>query len=400
MAIFRSPFSVTRIPFKLDLPRLAISFARPRLSSSLPRLLEYRRPFLLSPSPMSPAAISRRPFSPDNAPADLSMKDASPFLNFDDSRTYSESDQMIFGPLDFEDVNGLHSSPIPYHWDSFDVDNDVKPHLSFSALSSLPQTDYAQAQLSPTGSYYDSVGLPYTSEDLASSPANDTTPYLAGWLNDPEIVTMQSPSSPINIPSSLDSHQSSSFIPFADHTHFMSPSDMAMNQPPRSISPSPSFDEARPPRPRVMSINPTATSVHTPAWATQLWDSPSSLRSPTLARPSVRHSPFTDTTLRPSRLPLRRGSISSGQMFQSSSAPSFSESRAPSMSRSYSRRAESIGINEDRDATVRRKKRPEDGPVPEKGNETRMFFFLLSALFRGSICVRRSLTFRFCFIVF
>ncbi|KAF5363465.1 hypothetical protein D9756_000179 [Leucocoprinus leucothites] len=324
---------------------------------------------------MSPAAVSRRPFSPDTIHSDLTMKDATPFLNFDDSRTYSESDQMIFGPLDFEDVNGLHSSPIPYQWDSFDVDNDVKPHLSFSALSSLPQADYAQAQLSPTGSYYDSVGLPYTSEDLASSPTNDTTPYLANWLNDPEIATMQTPSSPINIPSSLDSHQSSSFIPFADHSHFpssdttfspMSPSNMTMNQPPRS--PSPLSDEARPPRPRVMSINPTATSVHTPAWATQLWESPSSLRSPAMARQSYRHSPFSDTTLRP-RLPIRRGSISSNQMFTSSSAPAFSEPRAPSMTRSYSRRAESTGINEDRDATVRRKRRPEDGPFTEKGHE-------------------------------
>lgn len=384
MAIIRSRFTVTRIPFKLDHLRLGVSRlgTLTRYSpSSLPHSLKYHPPPLLSPHlPMTPA-ISRRPFSPETIQSDLTMKDATPFLNFDDSRTYSESDQMIFGPLDFEDVNGLHSSPIPYQWDSFDVDTDVKPHLSFSALSTMPTADYAQAQLSPTGSYYDSVGLPYTSEDLASSPTNDTTPYLASWLNDPEIAALPPSSSPINIPSSLDSQQSSSFIPFTDHSHFpsdnafspMSSSDIALHQPPRSISPSPSFEEARPTRPRVQSINPTATSVHAPAWATQLWDSPSTLRSPTLARPSVRHSPFTDTTLRP-RIPLRRGSLSSGQIFQSSSAPAFSEPRAPSMTRSYSRRAESTGVTEDRDATVRRKKKTEDAPVSEKGNDPRQFF--------------------------
>lgn len=332
------------------------------------RLVPSAHPLFPALPPM-PCPLSRRPFSPD------AMKLSSPFLNFDDSRTFSESDQMIFGPLDLEDVNGLHPSPIPYQWDSFDVEpSDVKPPLSFSALSALHTPDYAHAQLSPTGSYYDSVGLPYTSEDFASSPSADTTSYLATWLNDPEIAA----SSPINIPSSLESHQQTSFIPFADHSHFpsdgpfspMSPSNMSLDSHARSISPSPPFEDAHPARHRVLSINPTATSVHTPAWATQLWDSPSTLRSPTSTRPSVRHSPFPETTLR-TRIPMRRGSISSGQMFQSSSAPTVSEPRAPSMARSYSRRAESISTNDDRDATLRRRRKPEESPTPEKGSDTR-----------------------------
>lgn len=340
------------IPFKLN-HRSFLVFPRPLFSARFSSM---------------PPALSHRPFSPD------AMK-LSPFLNFDDSPSFSESDQMIFGPLDLEDVNGLHHSPMPYHWDSFDVDsNDVKPPLSFSALSSLHTQDYAHAQLSPTASFYDSVGLPYTSEDLASSPSCDTTSYLASWLHDPEIAA----SSPINIPSSLDSHQQTSFIPFSDHPHFptdgtfspMSPSNMSLDSHARSISPSPPFEDPHPARHRVLSVNPTATSVHTPAWATQLWDSSSSLRSPTSSRPSVRHSPFTETTLR-SRMPMRRGSISSGQMFQSSSAPALSEPRAPSMTRSYSRRAESISTNDDRDATLRRRRKPEESPTPEKGSDIR-----------------------------
>lgn len=380
MAVIRSRW----IPFKLNHQRL--------LASPRPLFSALKYPALLS----MPPALSRRPFSPD------SMKLSTPFLNFDDSRTFSESDQMIFGPLDLEDVNGLHHSPIPYQWDSFDVEtSDVKPPLSFSALSTLHTPDYAHAQLSPTGSYYDSVGLPYTSEDLASSPTADTTSYLANWLNDPEIAALPA-SSPINIPSSLDTHQQTSFIPFSDHPHFptdgafspMSPSNMSLDPHARSISPSPPFEDALPPRHRVLSVNPTATSVHTPAWATHLWDSPSTLRSPTSTRPSVRHSPFPETTLR-QRIPMRRGSISSGQMFQSSSAPAVSEPRAPSMTRSYSRRAESISTNDDRDATLRRRRRPEESPTPEKGSDTRKLIHPLRNEYRSFTQISFSFEVRF-----
>ncbi|MCQ6264000.1 hypothetical protein MLD55_18940, partial [Alcanivorax sp. MM125-6] len=39
------------------------------------------------------------------------------------------------------------------------------------------------------------------------------------------------------------------------------------------------------------------------------------------------------------------------------------------MTRSYSRRAESISTNDDRDATLRRRRKPEESPTPEKGSD-------------------------------
>lgn len=65
------------------------------------------------------------------------------------------------------------------------------------------------------------------------------------------------------------------------------------------------------------------------------------------------------------------------QLFQSSSAPSVSHARGPlGQSRLYStRRSESISEHDDRDATVRGKKRPveddEEGQAREKRSESR-----------------------------
>jgi hypothetical protein len=84
------------------------------------------------------------------------------------------------------------------------------------------------------------------------------------------------------------------------------------------------------------------------------------------------------------RVPLRTGSVSSGQIFQSSSAPSVFEPRAPPMTRSYSRRAESESVNDDQDATVRRKKRSppvEDPSSPIKTNDSRQCTIIPLSLF-------------------
>ncbi|TFK43764.1 hypothetical protein BDQ12DRAFT_662349 [Crucibulum laeve] len=308
---------------------------------------------------------------------DAPMKDATPLLGFDDSGhfTSSDSDQMIFGPLEFDDGPILHSSSPNFHWDPFtDVDTDVKPVYGCSSLSPT-HYEFTNSQISPSSSYYDS-GV-YSPDDLHSSPTLEDNLYLANWINDPDIASIPSPSSPITIPSSADIQQSS-FVAYNEHGHFptdgaFSPTSFAALHPlPRSISPPSSFDDGRPLRQRVNSISPRDSSLHTPSWASQLWDTPSSLRTPTLVRPSVRHSPLSDTTLR-QRIPIRRGSLSSGNLFQSSSAPSQSElPRAPSMARSFSRRAESVSVSDDRDATVRRKKRlpnAEDPPTTDKASD-------------------------------
>ena len=297
--------------------------------------------FAAIPSIMSSPLLARRRIQ---SPA-MHHKDASHFITFDDYAA-QDADPLIFGPLDIEDV---HFDPFP------EIDTDVKPPYNYSSFSTMSHYEFGP---SPPNSYYDSGSL--------YSPGEEHNPSLdlAVWINDPDLGP-HSPSSPINIPSPTDT--TCSFIGYQD-THFspdqaaFSPTSFAALHPlPRSISP-PSLDETYSVRPRVQSVmSPRDMSLHTPSWASQLWDAPSAHRTQTsLARPSVRHSPLTDTTLR-QRIPVRRASLTSGQLFQSSSAPSFTESQAPASSRTYSSRADSVTVTDDRDATVKRKKRtPEE----------------------------------------
>ncbi|KAF9006611.1 hypothetical protein BDQ17DRAFT_1352047 [Cyathus striatus] len=383
MEILRHPLlsSRVRIPHKVHLRRLARSSPAPHFR------------FSVSYSPLSAPAFIRRislpPFSlPPSSPmifphtqhtmappypTDTSMIDDP--LHF----PAPDSDQMIFGPIDLEDAPPIHTSPTSYHWDPYlDIDADMKPAYNFSSLSAISQSHY-DLQTSPASSYYDSGDL--YSPIVQGSPTLEDNLYLADWINDPALAAMSSPSSPISIPSPIDTQSPTSFVPYNDQSHFpsdgaFSPASFAALHPlPRSISPPSSFDEVRPVRQRVSSITPGDTSIHTPSWASQLWDTPSSLRTSSTTRPSVRHSPLSSDTLR-QRIPIRRASLSSGNLFQSSSAPSTSEQPwTPNMTRSYSRRAESVSVSDDRDATVRRKKRlpsVEDTPIPDKANESQL----------------------------
>ncbi|KAF8897809.1 hypothetical protein BD779DRAFT_1432085 [Infundibulicybe gibba] len=280
-----------------------------------------------------------------------------------DENTYLPSDpELIFGPLDLEEAFTTEpsSAPVSFSWgDPYnDTETDVKPMFGLSPVSPMsPQYDYHIQQPSPTDSCFDHDG--FYENNIHDSPAFDNNAYLSNWVNDVDFSLAPSPTSPIPIPSTPSSSQSNSFVAFNEHVHFpqgvtMSPTDFAALHPlPKSSSPG--FDQPLQ-RLRINSISPRDTSLHTPAWASQLWDGPSSLRTPSTVRPSVRHSPLTETTIR-QRLPIRRGSLSSGQIFQSSSAPSPSEPSAPSLARSYSRRAESVSVSDDRDATIRRRKR-------------------------------------------
>nr|BAG24407.1 hypothetical protein [Coprinopsis cinerea] len=298
----------------------------------------------------------------------------------DDNAHTTEADQLIFGPLDLDDnLHLANSNNISLQWDPYSVhDIDTKSPFAFDAAAVMPMSayEYGPPEVSPTGSYYDSGTNFYSSEPVKNSPSLEDNLYLANWINDPEL-SAPSPSSPISIPSPSDMHTStaaSSFSAFGDHTQFsandpvFSPSSFAALHPlPSSVSPPSSFEDPQPIRQRVNSLNPADMSLSKPSWASHLWDTPAnSLRSPSIIRPSVRHSPLSDGTMR-QRVPMRRGSHSSSQTFQSSSAPSLTEPRAPSMTRAYSRRSESVVSNgEDRDATIRRKKR--SPPVEDYGS--------------------------------
>lgn len=261
-----------------------------------------------------------------------------------------DPDPMIF---DMDDT--LNAANGPLQWDPYSVqDMDSKSAFSFDTIQPMSAYEYGPSEVSPTSSFYDSAGM-YNPDPSKGSPRIDNV--FASWINESEL-SAPSPSSPISIPSPLDPQLSSasSFSAFSDHSAFphdgmFSPTALAALHPlPSSVSPPSSYEDQHPLRQRLNSLSK-------PTWASNLWDhTPSSLRTPSVMRPSVRHSPLSDGTIR-QRMPVRRDSHSSAQPFLSTSAPSLVEPRAPSMSRTISRRSESVCISDDRDATVRRKKR-------------------------------------------
>ncbi|KAJ7129357.1 hypothetical protein C8R44DRAFT_614681 [Mycena epipterygia] len=221
---------------------------------------------------------------------------------------------------------------------------DVKP-----IFPPYPSSPAYELSTSPYSDFYGSEGL--HQEDFKSPHRLDTLYLSNSWQTDTSPI--HSPSSPIPIPSA--SPQSPSFVAFGEHSSFaqdapFSPGAFAAALPlPRSSSPSSSFEDHHyaVPRQQIESVSPHETQ--TPAWATQLWEAPRHLRTPSSPRSSARHSPL-------SGMPARRNSVSSAQLFPSTSAPSIAPLGHNTI-RSYSRRAESFSTSDDRDATVRRKKR-------------------------------------------
>lgn len=282
---------------------------------------------------MPSAVSSTRAYSP--------LRRFSPYTH--DAPMFDATDS-IFGELDdvFSD-----QSMVPFPWDP-DPDTELKSTFSYMHPS-LPDN------------FLDSSGL-YTPED--SSPFFNNDLSLA-WPSEPEPHT-----SPIPIPSPTAESQ---FVPYHGPSHFpddssFSPVSFAALHPlPASVSPSSSFDDScfDTSRQRVDSISSIDTSslVVTPDWASQLWDSSQQQPASALSPRSIS---------RPSPLSARRGSI--GHIFQSSSAPSFSPLSGPGPIRSYSHLNRAESTSEDRDATVRRKRKtsvPDEVQRPDKATDSR-----------------------------
>jgi len=235
-----------------------------------------------------------------------------------------DNDQLIFGPIDLDDPP---SFPMP--WDAY-PDNHIEPDIK-------PAPYLLSYEFGPPSAFFNDQGQMYNPNELDE---------LNTWIHDPSDV----PQSPLSY-------------------HEFSPT---------------SYEDNHTMRPRVRSVvSPAELSLQTPSWASQLWDNPTAnsstsppmssvLKSPSsLIRPSIRHSPLTttDLTIRQHRIPARRSSLSSVQIFHSSSAPA--DPSPVAMSRSYTSRANSVSLGgEDRDATVRntrRKRSPETDPASPSG---------------------------------
>ncbi|KAJ7087408.1 putative HMG1 protein [Mycena crocata] len=384
---FRFSFKQTT---RLPMIRSAGTRCRFSLAAALP---PYKQPvFRLPPLRSMPVTLARRHLSSDAMPSlsdDMAMKESMAFLNFDEPQfeeqfLQSPEEQMLF---DFDDYSPYPQTTYPTspeytsEYDSSGSDfvhEPFKTEYTSEFIHHPTSGELVELRRGPK-QYFPPASHPVPEYELASPPYSPSSPYGShqeDFKSPPNLFIssyMPSPSSPIPIPSA--SPQSPSFISFGEHSAFkqdapFSPGFAAALPLPSSNSPSSSsFEDRHYAVPRqVESVSPHETQ--TPAWAGQLWEAHRHLRTPSSPRSSARHSPLSgDQRL---RNPARRNSLSSGQLFPSSSAPSVAPVGQNTI-RSYSRRAESFSTPDDRDATVRRKKRnpePEESEVQYKAHDS------------------------------
>ncbi|KAG2369705.1 hypothetical protein BDR07DRAFT_1388157 [Suillus spraguei] len=270
---------------------------------------------------------------------DTPMKDS---MNFLGSSSYDmlspDNDQLLFGPLEF-DEGPLLSPSMALSWDSpndFGYHHPLSPPTSDHTPSPHHLSDFDVTDTPPNNSFYDSAS--FGRFDDMHSMLDLDAPHFP-WLNDPCWPDPQSPP--------LFSYPNHTFTPSAS----FSPSEFALpHQLPRSLSPADGSDGyLSSPGLRVASISPAETSLRAPPW-TQLWDSPQYGTSTSSTRV---HQPLSDHPygVKRQRFQPRRDISSLG--FQSSSAPI--QTGMLSMTRNYSSRP--VSVSDDRDATIRRKKR-------------------------------------------
>jgi hypothetical protein len=362
---FRNPFKLSLRSFRMFRPGHFLSLCN--RSSAAPQRLKppilYLHP--LSFPSMPPSAIHRIP----PHLSDMSISHPTPIVKYEDDTSPTSNSDMIF---DFDDGQQL---ALP--WDSFDAQSDqlylLGPPAPPSFGFNFPQSN--NNGLFGSGPY---SGMQSTEQSLDNF-------NLSQWLKEPECPALDNSSSPIPIRSSISVPQTPpAFHPYVEHFDFpqdasFSPSDFAALHPlPRSLSPSAFSDNNSkqfPPRFH------NDASLQPPAWASQLWDTPSrsNSRSPASPRSPAPNSSLSKTSYAMKRqsLEARTRKSSLGQVFQPSSAPSPAQSRAPNLARPYSRRAESASASDDHDATVRRKKRltsPEASSSVDPAADTRSFF--------------------------
>ncbi|KAG1752536.1 uncharacterized protein EDB91DRAFT_1243295 [Suillus paluster] len=331
----------------------------PTIKANIPRcfFLSHILPTSIMPMADYPHRDPRSNILPRISLSDTGMKDS---MNYLDTSSYDmlspDSDQMMF-PLEFEEGPLMSSSMAP-SWDSpnnFAYHHPLSSPTSDHTSSPHRLSDFDIPDASPSSAFYDSAFGQF--DDMHSMLDLDGG-HLSHWLNEPVLQSLESPTSPIPIrgavshpqsPPSLFSYPSHNYT-FTPNASF-SPSEFAL---PRSLSPADGSDGyLSSPGLRVSSISPAETSLRPPPWATQLWEPPQYEASTSSGRV---HQPLSDHPYGVKRQRYQPRRDMSGLGFQSSSAPM--QMNMPSMTRNYSsRRGESVSVSDDRDATVRRKKR-------------------------------------------
>ena len=339
----------------------------------------------LPPSDRLPSALMKSVFDhpplhpqfpPDCSPL---MLDHSPFTDcspesFPPESPIFDSEQLLFGPLDMDDgrrydpslsfpwdaTGALPTSPLPAHSDT------ASPASSASLLDFGTSPPSSDLSFTP-GSF---SGLP----NAAFEQLDDRNLY-SNWLVD-DISAVSSASVPIivsSVPSNAQAPPQTTLTSYVgDHSSLAFPKMGAFSPSHEypALHPLPHSVEETP----MASISPPQISQ--PFWAAQIWGhaGPAGPNISTSPVPQLLHPPNESdnfATQRPQR--GRNSSLPAHTIFQSSSAPSGLQVLTPPLTRGYSRRAESVGMDEDHDATIRRKRKMSDEPVEPSasGDQTR-----------------------------
>jgi hypothetical protein len=306
-------------------------------------------------------------FDHSHSPTDYSRE------SFPPESPVFDSEQLLFGPLDMDD--GRRHDPLGFPWD---------------ATGALPTTRLRHHAHSVTASPASSASL----LDFGTSPPSSDFSFTPGsfpgvpevnpafvefedrnlystWLVD-DLSAAPSGSVPIIVSSAPPDAQPPP--PPTTFTQYVGNNGLVF---PKMNSSSPSLEYASlHPLPRSVEESPMGSisppQISQPSWAAQLWSHADTTGAGGSPLPQLLHPPDESdsfATQRPQR--GRNLSLPAHAIFQCSSAPSGLQVHTPPLSRGYSRRAESVSIDDDHDATVRRKRKVSDEGASMSGDRTR-----------------------------
>ena len=281
-----------------------------------------------------------------------------------------DSEQLLFGPLDMDDGR-RHDPSLAFPWDATGALPIAPLHAHSVTASPASSASLLEFGTSPPssdvsftpGSY---PGLPDVNPAFVEL---DDRNLYSNWLVDDLSAT--SASVPIVVSSAPSDAQPPPQTTLPQYVGDNSLSFPKMG----SFSPSPEYATLRP-LPRSVEDTPMGSisppQISQPSWAAQLWSHADTAGVNGSPLPQLLHPPGESdnfATQRPQR--GRINSLPAHAIFQSSSAPSGFHVHTPPLARGYSRRAESVSIDDDHDATLRRKRKVSDEEGSAAGDRTR-----------------------------
>ena len=293
-----------------------------------------------------------------------------PHESFPPESPVFDSEQLLFGPLDMDDGR-RHDPSLSFPWDATGALPVAPLHAHSATASPASSASLLDFGTSPPssdvsftpGSY---PGLPELNPAFVEM---DDRNLYSNWLVD-DLPAAPSASVPIIVSSApSDAHPP----PQTTLTQYVADNNLAF---PKMGSFSPSLEYATL-RPLPRSVEDTMGSISPPqisqpSWAAQLWSHADTASANVSPLPQLLHPPGESdnfATQRPQR--GRINSLPAHAIFQSSSAPSGFQVHTPPLARGYSRRAESVSIDDDHDATLRRKRKVSDEEASAGVDRTR-----------------------------